>query len=171
MMLCSDIYLDKTYPQLTFEYIPYCGLYEAHRLGQSLHQSQLFTPRVYESGNSPDLLNRHHVHQMVTSAPPTSGSSRHSDQAGVHHHQGKSWVVKKRKLRDCVFPLLARTFMSPQWNCQKSVLRCPRSTNLLRNEKLLRGIETCCAEQKPTAETYSSVLLSHSNFSVRSRFR
>ena len=76
--MCSNIYPDKTYPQLTFDNISHYGLYEAHRLGQS----QLFTPRVYESGNSPDLRDRHHIHQMVTSASPTSGSSRHRDQAG-----------------------------------------------------------------------------------------
>ena len=98
-----------TYPQLTSHNIFPSGLYEAHRLGQS----QLFTPRVYESGNSPDLRDRHHIHQMVTSASSTSGSSRPSDQVGVHRHQWNSWVSKKRKLRGCVFPHSEGSFMHP----------------------------------------------------------
>ena len=100
-------------------------------------------PESTSRGNSPDLRDRHQVHQMVTSAPHTSGSSRHRDQAGVHHHQGKSWVSKKRKLRGYGFPhyepktwctcdrvltkllggVVTSTQFSQEWVCRKVVVR------------------------------------------------
>ena len=157
-MLCSNIYPYKTYPHISpvkhpIIYSPY-SLYEAHRPGQS----QPFTPRVYESGNSPDLRDRHHIHQMVTSASSTSGSSRPSDQVWVHRHQWNSWDSKKRKLRGCVFPqpLEDATYPSSgrfgiHW--RMSIYSCPsKSTicSLLLAPKLRSRVYAICFSDNPS---------------------